>query len=118
MSGWSSASESSISAVKEHHFAVGRDDLLADGIIRIIRVDQGDKVRGDIHAEEPVGAERFALGLGQRDDLFDLFRRVQAVAQLPAPVVPLFIGNVGESRGTFGREGDRSFFTPKLNCKR
>ena len=80
---------------------VGRDDLFADGIVGVVGVDQRDKVRGYIHAKQVRGSECFALGVGQRENLFDFLPGVQPVAQLPAPVVPLFVGHIRESRSAF-----------------
>jgi len=34
------------------------------------------------------------------------------VAQLPAPIVPFFIGDIGKSRGALGRERQIHFFAP------
>jgi hypothetical protein len=86
------------------HLLCTRNDLLADRVIWVLRIDQRDEVRGHIHAEQAAGLECFALALGQRDDLFYFLDRIQAMAQLPAPVVPLFIRNVGVDWGAFRKD--------------
>jgi hypothetical protein len=100
------------------HLLGARDDLHPDRVVRIARVDQGDKVRRDIHAEQAAGLERFALALGQRDNFFDFFDAIQAMAQLPAPVVPFFIRNIGVDRGAFGNNRGRHRIFLRLNRKR
>jgi len=75
-----------------------RNHLAADRVVRILRVDQADEVRGDVDAELAVGGEAFALVVGELEDLADLFERVDAIAELPAPVVPLLVRHVGPLR--------------------
>ena len=85
-------------------FPRGGDDLPADGVLGIIGINQGDIIGGDIHAEEPRAGERLALAVGELEDFSKsstVFRRWR---KLPAPVVPFFIGNILESRGSFGRK--------------
>ena len=81
-----------------------RNHLAANWIVWILRVDQADEVRGDVDAELAVGGEAFALVVGQFEDLADLFERVDAVAELPTPVVPLLVRHVGPLWGAAAAE--------------
>ena len=76
-----------------------RDDLAADRVVRVVGVDQADEVRRDVDPELVRGGEARALLVGQVEDRLDLLEVVDAVAELPAPVVPLLVGNVLEDRG-------------------
>ena len=78
--------------------AAERDDLAADRVVRVRRVDERDEVRRDVDAELVRRAEALALLVGQLQDLLDLGQLVDAVGELPAPVVPLLIGNVRPER--------------------
>ena len=77
----------------------GRDDLQADRIVGVVGVDQAHEVRRDVDAEPVRDRQPLALGVGQVQDLLDLGEVVHAVAELPAPVVPLLIGHVRPHRG-------------------
>jgi hypothetical protein len=58
------------------------------------RVDQRDKVRGDLNPEK-IRAESASRSLsGQGKHFFKIFNRIQAVAELPAPVIPFFIRHI------------------------
>ena len=81
-------------------FRGGRDHLSAHGVVGIGRVDQRDEVRRDVHPEQVGGRQSFRLALGELEDLSDLVRRVEAMAELPAPTVPLIVRNVGVQRGS------------------
>ena len=70
------------------------DHLAADRIVWILWINKADEVRRDVNAELSVGGESFALVVCQLKDLADLFKRVDAVRELPAPVVPLLVRNV------------------------
>ncbi len=74
--------------------AAGRDDLAADRIVGILGVDQADEVGRDIDPELVGRRQPFALLVGQLEDLLDLSELVDPVRQLPAPVVPLLVGDV------------------------
>ena len=78
--------------------ATGRDDLAADRVVRVLRVDQADEVRRDVDAELVGRRETLALLIGQLEDPFDLLEVVDPVRQLPTPVVPLLVGHVLEDR--------------------
>ncbi len=76
-----------------------RDDLAPDRVVGVLRVDQADEVGRDVDPELVRGAEAVALLVGQLQDLLDLLEVVDPVAELPAPVVPLLVGDVGPDRG-------------------
>ncbi len=78
--------------------APDRDDLPTDRVRRVGGVDEADEVRRDVDAELVGRRQALALLLGQFEDLLDLLEVVDPVAQLPAPVVPLRIGDVGPDR--------------------
>ena len=82
-----------------------RDDLAADRVVRVLRVDQADEVRRDVDPELVGGGQPFALLVGQLEDLLDLVELVDPVAQLPAPVVPLRVRDVLEDRGAAADRG-------------
>ncbi len=75
----------------------GGDALTADGIIGIVRVDQGEIIGGDRHAEsaEALSYALFLFG-GELDVFFKVVQRLDAVLHLPAPVIPKLVGNVCE----------------------
>jgi hypothetical protein len=84
--------------------SVGGDNLPADGVAGIIGVDQGDEVGGNLHAEKVLGAERGALGGGEGKHFLKIVGGVKTVAELPAPVIPFFSGDVLVNRGPAGGE--------------
>ncbi len=65
---------------KRDHFSGSGDNLLADRIVRIIRIDQGDKVRGNIHPEQVRGRQGLALAGGKMDDFIEFLNRIDPVA--------------------------------------
>ena len=73
------------------------DRHLTDGIERIVQIDQGQIVGGNSHAQL---AQRLADTLlligGQGHILFQVLNRLSAVGDLPMPVVPQILGNIGE----------------------
>ena len=73
------------------------DSHLADGIKRIVQIDQGQIVGGDGHAQlaQGLGNAGFLVG-GQGHVLFQIFDRLSAVGNLPMPVVPQIFRNVSE----------------------
>ena len=82
-----------------------RDDLPADRVVRVLRVHQADEVRRDVDAELLGRGQALALVVGQLEDLLDLLEVVDPVAQLPAPVVPLLVGDVRPQRGAAADRG-------------
>ena len=74
------------------------DHLAADRIVRIVGIDQRDEVGRDVDAELVVGGQALALLVGQVEDLLDLCEVVDAIGELPAPVVPLLVGHVCPQR--------------------
>ena len=77
----------------------GRDDLAADRVVRVVRVDQADEVGRDVDAELVRRREPQALVVGQVQDRLDLREVVDPMTELPAPVVPLLVGDVRPERG-------------------
>ena len=73
------------------------DRHLTDGIERIVQIDQGQIVGGNSHAQL---AQRLADTLlligGQGHILLQVLNRLSAVGDLPMPVVPQILGNIGE----------------------
>ncbi|MPN07461.1 hypothetical protein SDC9_154731 [bioreactor metagenome] len=65
---------------------------LADGIIRVIRVDEGRVIGGDRHAERREALPHVApLRLRHPEKAGNPVRRGNAVGDLPLPVVPFWI---------------------------
>ena len=79
--------------------AAERDDLAPDRVLGILGVDEADEVGRDVDAELVGGGQALALLVGQLQDLLDLGELVDAVRELPLPVVPLLVGNVLPHRG-------------------
>ena len=75
-----------------------RDDLAADRVVGVVGVDQADEVRRDVDPELVRCAQAGALLVGEVEDRLDLLEVVDAVAELPAPVVPLLVGDIGPER--------------------
>jgi hypothetical protein len=71
-----------------------RDHLATDRVVRVVGVDQRDEVRRDVDPELVLRRQPLALVLGEVEDRLDLLEIVDAVAELPAPVVPLLVGDV------------------------
>src|SRR5450759_5499786 len=87
-----------------HHFTVSWDNLFADRIVWVVRINQGNEIRCYIHPEEMRFTECLTLRFGKGDYFTDFICGIQAMTQLPAPVVPLFFRDICESRGTCGWE--------------
>jgi hypothetical protein len=64
---------------ERYHLGIGRDHLLSYGIFRIVRINQRDEVRRNIHAEQAAGIQGFLFGLVQRNHFVNFFHRIQAV---------------------------------------
>ena len=77
----------------------GRDDLAADRVGRVVRVDQADEVGRDVDAELVRCRETLPLVIGQVQDRLDLREVVDPMTELPSPVVPLLVGDVRPDRG-------------------
>ena len=75
-----------------------RDHLATDRVVGVLRVDQADEVGRDVDPELVRGAQTGSLLIGELEDLLDLLEVVDPVAELPAPVVPLLVGDVGPQR--------------------
>ena len=81
-------------ACKWNDFCGGRNHLPAYRIGWVARVDQGSIVGGDFYSKKTVRLQCFLLTACEREYLFEIFNRVQTVAQLPVPIVPFFIRNI------------------------
>jgi len=75
-----------------------RDDLAPDRIVRVVRVHEADEVGRHVHPELVRRGEALALVVGEVEDSLDLAELVDAVGELPAPVVPLLVGHVRPDR--------------------
>ena len=83
----------------------GRDDLPTDGVSRVFGVDEADEVGRDVDAELARRGEAGALVVREVEDLLDLGKVVDPVTQLPAPVIPLGVGDVLPDRGAAADRG-------------
>ncbi len=82
-------------------FVGSGDDLFTDRVQWIVRIDQGGEIGGDVYPEQTGLAERLFFAFGQREDLFKILNGIQAMTELPAPVIPFLVRNIGKSRRTF-----------------
>jgi len=73
------------------------DSHLADGIEGIVQIDQGQVVGGNSHAQlaQSLADALFLIG-SQGHVLLQILNRLSAVSDLPMPVVPQILGNIGE----------------------
>ena len=78
-----------------------RDDLPPHGGFGVIRVDQGDEIGRDVHAEQIGSRKRLALAIGQFEDLLEFVGGVQPMRKLPAPVIPFVIRYILINERTF-----------------
>ena len=70
---------------------------LADGIEGIVQVDQGQVVGGNSHAQLAQRLADTLLLIGsQVHVLLQILNRLSAVGDLPMPVIPQILGNIGE----------------------
>ena len=75
----------------------GRNALTTNGIIGIVRVDEGEIIGSDRHAERAEAFRNTLFLLGSQGDVFfEIFKSFDAVCNLPMPIVPKLIGNIGE----------------------
>ena len=72
-----------------------RDDLAPDGVFGVVGIDEADEVRGDVHPELVRRGQALALLVGERQHGAQRLEVVDAVRELPAPVVPALIGDIG-----------------------
>ncbi len=75
-------------------FFLGGDHLAAHRAGGVFSVHQAGEVRGDVQAEDALGTGAFAFTVGQPNHFFEFGDAVDAVFQLPLPVVPLLVGHV------------------------
>ena len=74
-----------------------RDALATNGIVRVVGINEAEIIRGDGHAE--FGKCLFdAIGLlGREGEVFaEFFVGLDAVLDLPFPIIPLLVGDGGE----------------------
>ena len=75
----------------------GRNALTTNGIIGIVRVDEGEIIGSDRHAERAEAFRNALFLLGSQGDVFfEIFKSFDAICNLPMPIVPKLIGNIGE----------------------
>ena len=75
----------------------GRNALTTNGIIGIVRVDEGEIIGSDRHAERAEAFRNALFFLGSQGDVFfEIFKSFDAICNLPMPIVPKLIGNIGE----------------------
>jgi hypothetical protein len=81
-------------------FAGAGDDLAADGAVGVVRLDEVEVVRGDGEGQFVAGEEEaFAFVRREAQVLRGLLGGADAVAELPAPVVPFGVGGLGPETG-------------------
>ena len=75
----------------------GRDALTADGVMRVVRVDEAQIIWSDGHTEGREGLSyAFFLFCGQFHIFLQVLKGLDAVLHLPFPVVPLLVGDFRE----------------------
>jgi hypothetical protein len=103
----------SIFAARVFHFPWGEvgffdsgNDLAANRAIFIGRVDEIEEVRRDGHGQLGIGEDGSSSFLGGegRKKFFELLDGGYPVLELPLPVVPLVIGNMGPKATSGGFE--------------
>ena len=73
---------------------LGRNDRAAERLLRIVRIEQAHVIRGDADGQHRAPFDQpLALVLGEDQHLFELRLRPDTIARLPAPIVPVFVGN-------------------------
>ena len=72
----------------------GRNDLPPDRASGVVAVHQCSKIRGDVEAEAILRGHAGDFVGRELDDALQLFEGVEAMAHLPAPVVPLVVWNI------------------------
>ena len=81
----------------ELQLGAGGDSLLTDGIEGIVQIDQGQIVGGDGHTQLAQGGSNALFLFGSQGDvLLQLIQGLDAVFNLPVPVVPQMVGNILE----------------------
>ena len=87
----------------------GRNGLQPDGIAGITGLDQGQIVGGNGHAQgAQAGLDALFLFGGELHVLLQVLQGLDTVFDLPVPVVPLFIRNVGEQDMATGFDHNKS----------
>ena len=75
-----------------------RDDLAADRVVRVVGIHEAGEVGRDVDPELVGRGQALALLVGELEDLLEVSEIVDAVAELPLPVVPLLGRHVGPQR--------------------
>ncbi len=84
-------------AAGEEELVAGRHHGPAERVARILGVEQAGVVRGDGHRQgAPTAGQGRPLLFGKLEDVLQVGSALEAVTQLPAPVVPLGVGGLGE----------------------
>ena len=79
----------------------GGDSLKPHGVPGVAGLNQGQVIGGDGHTQgAQAGLDALFLFGGQLDVFFQVLQGLDAVFNLPSPVVPLLIGDVGEQFST------------------
>jgi hypothetical protein len=81
-----------------------RDDLLTDRAMLVHRVNEIEKIRRDGEREFVVRQFRAGEFLGRErgHQPLQLLRRGDAMFELPAPIVPISVGNIAPKAATGG----------------
>ena len=75
----------------------GGDGLPPDGVMGIVGINEGEVVGGNGHAQGAQTGPDARLLLGRQGDVFlQILQGLGPVGHLPAPVVPVGVGHIGE----------------------
>ena len=75
----------------------GGDGLPPDGVMWIVGINEGEVVGGNGHAQGAQTGPDARLLLGRQGDVFlQILQGLGPVGHLPAPVVPVGVGHIGE----------------------
>jgi len=83
------------------------DDLPPDRAGRVVGVDQAGKIGRNVQPEAVARGNAHDFIRREMDQLGEFFEGVEAVRELPAPVVPIAIRHAGPERGA-GRNVSRA----------
>ena len=72
-----------------------RDSLATDRIVRVVRIDEAQIIWSDSHTQSRKSLlHAFFLGFSQFHIFLQVLKGLDAVLDLPFPIVPLFISDV------------------------
>ena len=81
--------------LRHDHFVAARDDLPADRAVRIVAIDEVEKIGRDREGQLVIGKQAARLFLRrERHELLKLGRARDAVLQLPVPIPPFGFGKM------------------------